>query len=600
MARSSAPSARADAAARPRGRARARAANGARATPPAPPPPARLVGKYERLAYERDARDRALAAQPGGHPLGFWFDDAAAARAVTFIEQYCRHFEGEWAGQPLLLAEWQRFIFRTVFGWKRADGTRRFRVAYQEVARKNGKSTAIAAAGDYLLIADEEPGAQVYATATKEDQAKIVWGAAREMVKRSPALKRFVTIRQKALVCERLHSFFRPLGSDSETLDGLNPHGHLCDELHAHKDRKLWDVMETAQGARRQPLTFVITTAGQYEPESIGWQQHAHATAVLEGTVEDQAFFAIIFAIDAEDEDWTDPALWGKANPNLGISVKPEFLAAQCAKAKQQPSFTNTFLRLHLNRWTQQAKRWIDLDRWSACDEALSAPAYEARFAALAGARCFGGLDLSAKLDLTALALVFPDTWDLLLRFWIPEDNMRARVQRDRVPYDAWVRDGWLQATPGNVIDYEFIHAEVLALAGRFELQGLAFDPWSATQTATYLGGEGVPMIEVGQGFKSLSEPSKKFEELVVAGQWRHGGHPVMRWCVSNVAARQDPAGNIKPDKSASTERIDGVVATIMAVSRAILESDLTSVYETRGLVSVEPSADEEASDGEG
>jgi phage terminase large subunit-like protein len=538
-------------------------------TPP-PERPAREMGKYEKLAYARHERDLALSLSPAGHPKGFWFDEAAAQRAIRFVEGFCRHFEGEWAGQPLTLEEWQRFVFRCVFGWKRADGTRRFRIAYQEVPRKNGKSTVAAGVANFLTFGDQEPGAQVYSTATKEDQAKIVWNAARSMVKHSPDLKRFATLRQKAIVCDRLESSYKPLGSDSDTLDGLNPHGHLCDELHAHKDRKMWDVMITGMAARRQPLTFVITTAGIYEAESIGWQQHEHATKVLEGVVEDDEFFAIIFAAD-EGDDYTDPATWAKANPNYGVSVKPDYLRHQCHTASVQPSFLNTFLRLHLNRWTQQRDRWIRIEQWNDCDTDCSRADAIAREEALAGLACFGAFDLSTKLDLTAIVLVFPDTWDLVCRFFVPADNVQQRVTKDRVPYDAWIRDGWLLATPGNVVDYAFIRAEAVRLSQAYNVREWAFDPWNATETATTLGEEGLTMVECAQGFRSMSEPSKKFEELIVAKQLRHGGHPVLRWMVSNVAKREDPAGNIKPDKAASSDRIDGVVASIMALGRAIV-----------------------------
>lgn len=557
-------------------------------------PADRPLGKYERLAYRRHARDLALAYPDGipedpretQHPRGYWFDPAAAERVVAFIEGHCRHFEGEWAGQPLVLEWWQRFIFRAVFGWMRADGTRRFRTAYEEVPRKNGKSTSVAAVADYLTFGDRERGAQVYATATKEEQAKIVWSAGRKMVERSPALKRFATLRQKAIVCHRLDSYFKPLGADSDTLDGLNPHGHVCDELHAHKTRGIWDVMATAMGARRQPLTFVITTAGVFKPESIGWIQHEHACKVLEGTLEDDEYFAIIFAADADDDPFSETT-WAKANPNYGVSVKPDYMRQQARTAMQQPSFTNSFLRLHLDVWTMQQERWLDVERWNACDVDCSRETMAERETALEGALCYGGLDLSTKIDLTAFALWFPETRDLLLRFWCPAETVLEKSRKDRVPYDAWVREGWLTATPGNVIDYDFIKAEVVALAERFGCREIAYDPWNATQIAVQLGDEGLVMAETRQGFKTLSEPSKEFEKLITAGDVRHGGHPIMRWMVSNAAKRQDPNENIAPDKASATGRIDGVVATIMAIGRAIVQTSGASVYDDRGLLEV-------------
>jgi phage terminase large subunit-like protein len=305
--------------------------------------------------------------------------------------------------------------------------------------------------------------------------------------------------------------------------------------------------------------------------------------------IEDDAFFGFVAAADPED-DWTQPATWTKANPNLGVSVKLDYLARQAKKAESQPSFLNTFLRLHLGQWTQQRERWIAIEDWNACEARDLTPAeMREREEALAGAVCYGGLDLSTKLDITAALLVFPrddEVLELVCRFWVPEERIRERVRRDRVPYDAWVRDGWLLATPGNVIDYDVIRAEVGRLAARFDVRELGYDPWNATQLALQLQGDGITVVEIRQGYKTLSEPSKEWEARTVARRIRHGGHPVLRWMVSNVAAREDPAGNIKPDKAASGERIDGVVAGIMGLSRIIVQHDPGSVYDERGVLS--------------
>lgn len=556
--------------------------------------PERILGTYERLSVERQARDLALAypnemprdPRETSHPLGFWYDHDAAEHPVAFIEGLCKHHKGEWAGQPLVLEEWQREILRAAFGWMRADGTRRFRILYAEIPRKNGKSELAAALGLYLLVADQEPGAEVYSSATKKDQAKIVHDTATAMVKQSPELRRFIKVFRNNLSCERLGSKFEPLGADSNTLDGLNPHGNIIDELHAHKDRGVWDVLDTAMGARRQPMTIAITTAGIFDPESIGWQQHEHACKVLEGALEDEHFFAFIAAADAED-DWASPDTWAKANPNLGVSVKETYLAEQAQKALNQPSFTNTFLRLHLNRWTQQQDRWLSLEQWNAADVNCTPAEYAAREVALEGQRCFGGLDLSTKLDITAVELWFPATRDIISRFYCPEATVMERSQKDRVPYDAWVRDGWMIATPGNVIDYDYILADITALAERFDVRELAYDPWNATQVATQLNGEGLVMVEARQGYKTLSEPAKELEKMVVEGATiplRHGGHPVLRWMVSNVSKTEDPAGNIKPDKSTSRGRIDGVAALVMAISRAIVDPAEDDTYASHGI----------------
>lgn len=543
------------------------------------PPKRRVRGKLERAARARATEDRKRLPR-----LGYRYVPELGRHAVQFFERYLRHHEGEWAGQPFKLEEWQKFILREVFGWIRPDGSRRFREAYVEVARKNGKSTKLGGVGLFLTIADGEPGAQVYSSATKLDQARIIHNVAKAMLKQSPALERFADQLRDNISCERLNSFFRPLGADSKTLDGLNAHGNLVDELHAHRDRKVYDVLVTSMGARRQPLTFIITTAGLYDPESIGWEQHQYATQVLEGVIEDESFFAFIAAADPED-DWTDPVTWWKANPNLGKAVKWEYLNELCEKAKRQPSFLNTFLRLHLNIWTQQVTRWISPKAWNACEEREPEPE-------LLGRRAFAGLDLSSKIDITALALVLPAEdgfYDVVMRFWIPEETALQRSQDDRVPYDAWLRDGWIEATPENAIDYDFIEAEIMELASQYEVREMAFDGWNAMQTAIRLGQEGMLMIETRQGYRSMSEPCKELEALVMSGKLRHGDHPVLNWMANNVAVTEDPAGNIKMAKDKSTEKIDGMVALAMALGRAIVqEGDGRSVYEERGFLSLE------------
>src|SRR5690606_24220217 len=314
--------------------------------------------------------------------------------------------------------------------------------------------------------------------------------------------------------------------------------------------------------------------AGVYNPASIGWEMHDYAVNVLQGVFEDETFFAYIAAADEED-DWQDPATWAKANPNLGVSVKLEYLEELADRAAKSPSFLNTFFRYHLNIWTQQLERWIPIEAWDRC----GGPVDEG---ALIGRRCFGGLDLSSTIDITALALAFPaedGSYDLVMRFWVPEDRLHERSERDRVPYDAWARDGWLQVTPGNVVDYGFIREEIHRLADRYEIVELAYDPWNASKLAVELFGDGVPMVEFRQGYASMSPAAKEFERLVTAGLLRHGGHPVLRGMANNVTIRQDPAGNIKPDKERSREKIDGIVAAIMAIGRASVHNAAPSPY---------------------
>lgn len=536
------------------------------------------VGRLERLWRERDEREHALAARPKGHPRGFFFDAEAGDFVVRWIERFCKHHKGkEWAGKPLVLEAWQKDIIRNAFGWKRADGTRRYRTIYIEVGRKNGKSELAAALGLYLLVADGEDGAEVYSSATKKDQAKIVWKTAAAMVKKSPDLKSAIKAYQSSLVVEDKESSFQPLSSESNTLDGLNPHGNIIDELHAHKDRGVWDVLDSAMGAREQPMTVAITTAGVYDKEGIGWEQHDYAVKVLEGTFDDDAFYAFVAAPDEGDDLFSDAALQ-KANPNWGVSAKVDFLQKQAQKAQRTPGFYNEYVTKHLNMWSQQAKRWLSMERWQACEPPV--PATELRAAALAREKalerrpCRAGLDLSSKLDLTALVLEFPkdkDEVELVCRFWIPEAQVKAQAERGKRHYETWVREGWLTQTDGDVVDYEFIRKEMNDLAKRYAVKEWAFDPWNALDLATRCAADGLVMVECHQGYKTLSEPSKDVEAKVVQGKVKHMGHPVLRWCASNVSVSTDPAGNIKPDKAKATDKIDGVAAWVMARSRGIV-----------------------------
>lgn len=537
-----------------------------------------VVCKWVRLAVERHLRDLET-----GHERGLHFDEVAATRVIKFFG-FLRHSKGEWAGQVVSLEPWQQFILWVVFGWKGADGTRRFRTAYEEIARKNGKSTKAAGVGLYLFDADKEPGAEVYTAATKRDQARITHSEATRMVKKSAALKKRIAVYKDNLHNEATASKFEPVGRDADSLDGLNIHGAIVDELHAHKTRDLWDVLETATGARRQPLMYAITTAG-YNRQSICYELHDYTRKVLEGIIEDDSFFGIIFTLD-EGDDWEDEHNWVKANPNLGVSVKLDDLRRKATKAKKMPSALNAFLRLHMNVWTQAETKWLDPDKWRACGEEPIDPE------ALRGRTCYGGLDLSSTTDITAFVLVFPpekkgDKYLVLCRFWIPEAAMHERSKRDRVPYDAWVREGYIEATSGDVIDYDFVVSEILELAERYDLKEIAFDRWGASKMIQELQEVELTVAQFGQGFASMSGPSKELERLVVARGISHGNNPVLRWMADNLVIRQDPAGNIKPDKAKSIEKIDGMVALVMALARAILQEneDGDSVYEERGVL---------------
>ena len=465
----------------------------------------------------------------------------------------------------------------SLFGWKRADGTRRFRVAYNEIPRKNGKSTLAAGIGLYLLIADDEPGAEIYSAATKRDQAKIVWGEAKAMRNATPALKRRIAAGARDLTIEKTRSVFMPLGADADTLDGLNIHAAIIDELHAHKSRVAWDVIDTATGARRQPLLFAITTSGS-DPSTVCYEQHDYSVKVLEGVLPDDEWFAYIATIDQADpdvegdegDDWADPKAWAKANPNLGVSVKLADLERKCRKARHTPSAQNAFMRLHLDVWTEQADRWISIAQWRACARPLDPVTLEGR-------ECFGGLDISSKIDLTAFVLVFPpedrddpaQAWDVLSWYWIPGENIIARQRRDRVNYPQWVADGLVEATPGNVIEQSAIFNKIVELGDRYDIRQTGYDNWNAADIGPKLEGEGFELVDMRQGFKTMSGPAKSFEALVVAARFNHGGNPVLTWMASNLALRRDPNDNYMPDKAKSGSRIDGIVAAIMAIGRA-------------------------------
>jgi phage terminase large subunit-like protein len=552
-------------------------------------PATRTIGKWERLVQERRERDHATAKD-----RGLFFDADEGERAVRFFSRYCRHYQGEWAGKPLDLLPYQQEQIREIFAWKREEsGFRRWRTVYWEAPRKQGKTTLAAAVGLKLLLQDAEPGGQVWFTATKRDQALICHKAAGQMARSSPSLRKYITVPKGfahggQLVCERLNATAGVLSADGSTQDGLSPHGDIRDEIHQWKDPDLAHVLDTAAGARRQPLTFEITTAGVYNPTTVGWTHHQYGLDVLDGTVEDDTLFAFVCSAD-EGDDPFDPATWWKANPGLGVAPKLREFAEQAAKAKKQSHFFNAFLRYRLNIWTRQLKRWLPMDRWKECDPTPMT------LAEMKGRECCGGFDLSSKLDLTALVLAFREPGGMVRfysRFWVPESRVGADggTLAERNSYPQWVRDGHLVATPGELVDYDFIKRELRELreAG-VGIREIAYDQAGATATANDLRKDGFTMVEFGQGFKSMSEPAKNFEALIVARRVLTGGNPVLTWCVSNAVAKMDEAGNIKPDKKRSAEKIDGVVAAIMALGRLDAEpeeEESGSYLETSPMVS--------------
>lgn len=560
-----------------------------------------VVGRMVRLAVERHVRDLETA-----RDRGMWFDDIEAGLAIEFIEML-HHSKGEWAGKPIHLEPWQAFIVWTVFGWKkRADNTRRFNTAWVSVARKNGKSTLAAAVGHKLFMADGEPGAEVYTAATKRDQAKIVHEEAKRMARKSPCLRSAVQVLRDNLYCQVTESKYEPLGADEQTTDGLNIHGAIVDELHAHKTRGLWDVIETGTGSRRSPLTLAITTAGEAgDDESIYAETRGYSIKVLTGVVDDDSWFAYIAVID-EGDDWSDESCWPKANPNLGVSVKLDDLRRKAKKAKETPSAVANFRRKHINEDVTTKSPWIsteDGSPWHLCGggdfydaHGLTAEAI-ARFA---GKPCYVGGDLSSLNDLTWLAFAFPTDGmvDVISFCWCPRENAIGRTRDKRVPYMAWADAGLLTLTEGTSVDYDLLRACLRTARDewKWDIKQIAFDPNNARYLVTKLieedgfngkNADDTPqVIEHLQTTTHMNDPLGATEKLILDGKLRHGGHRALRWCVSNVVILTDTGGRRRLDKRRAKEKIDGAVATVMAVGRALVAPEpKRSVYETSDIV---------------
>lgn len=498
------------------------------------------------------------------------FSSQIADAAVAFVETQLCHIEGEHAGKPLKLERWQQAIVGCVFGWFTPDGTRRYREIFQYIPRKNGKSTMLGALINLVAFADNEPGAQIYSAAADREQAALVYRQAKGMCLLNPELETKVKIYSTFKSIEYPGgTVYKALSSDADTKHGFNSHFVAVDELHAHYSRDLVDVLQTSMGSRRQPILWHITTA-DFDRQSICNEKYDYASKVRDGVIKDASFLPVIYEAKPDD-DWTSPEVWQKANPNLGISISREYFERECKRAQDVPSYTNTFLRLHLNIRTQNDVKWLALDKWDQCGGVIEPDA-------LAGRPCWGGLDLSSKTDLTALVLIFPPTEDdpkyrVLPHFFAPEDGARKREHRDRVPYMTWARQGYMTLTDGDVVDYEHVKQSIRDARDKYDVQEIAYDPWNATQIALQLQDEGAAMVQFGQGFRSMTEPTKELEKLVISGGLAHGGNPVLRWMASNTTVEVDAAGNIKPSKKKSTERIDGIVALVMALGRTLVKT---------------------------
>jgi phage terminase large subunit-like protein len=507
--------------------------------------------------------------------------ETSAARAVRLINQLT-HTKGPFARQSFNLRPWQSSIVRRLFK-TRPDGRRQYRTCLLMLPRKNGKSEIAAALAIYFLLFDGEIGAEVYSAAADKDQAALVFNVAAQMIRNDPELLAQCEIldSQKRIVHRASGSFYRAISAEAYSKHGFNASVVIYDELHAAPNRELWDVLSTSQGARSQPMMMAITTAG-YDRHSILWELYTHAKKVAEYPALDPTFLPILYEAPI-DADWTDERVWKQANPALGDFRSLEEMRTMAARAKEIPAQENTFRRLYLNQWTEQASRWVSMAAWDAC----RAPVDRVH---LRGRKCYVAMDLSSTKDLTALVAVFPDDdgIDVLAHFFVPKDNIRERATKDRVPYDQWSREGYLTATDGNVVDYEAVRSLIHDWASEFDLRLIAYDPWNATDLVTRLEKlDGFTCVQMRQGFVTLSAPSKSFEKMVLAKTLRHDGHPVLRWNVSNVSVRQDPAGNIKPDKTVSAEKIDGVVALIMAIDLVERSAEPESVYQNRGVLIV-------------
>lgn len=541
-----------------------------------------------------------------------YFDQAKADRAINFIKQL-KHTKGKWRGVPFTLLSWQEQALRDIFGTMRDSGYRQYNTAYLEIAKKQGKSELGAAIALQGLCADDEWAAEVYSCAADRAQASLVFDVAVDMVDQNATLKKKIRpiLSQKRLVYLPTKSFYQVLSSEAFSKHGLNVSRVIFDELHAQPNRDLYDVMTDGSGdARVQPLFFVITTAGD-DPDrnSIGWEVHQMAVDVLTGAKVDPTFYAMIYGLDREnrriwkgreyetinanleDEEewrkvWQDRKVWEKVNPSIGHTVTWDKVEDQFTRAQGNLAKEKNFRWLRLNSWEKiKTSKWLGLDFWDLCKGKID-------LERLRGRPCYGGLDLSSKIDMTAFVLLFPPDdinrkWIVLPWFWVPEERVRERVETDKVPYDRWVKQGYLKTTPGNVIDYNFIEREIIELRDQFDIQQIGYDPWNAMQTAVNLEDEGLTMVEVRQGYKTMSPAMKEIEQLVRGKKLLHNKHPILRWNIGNVEVKMDENENIRPVKDKSKERIDGLVALINAMARAMLYEDKGSIYDKRGFITL-------------
>ena len=536
------------------------------------------ANKFVKIACQRQVADLKRWKKKSSE---FVFDEAKAIKPCQFIE-LLPHIKGTLAGKPLILAPWQIFLLTTIFGWTNQLGKRRFRRAYIEVPRGNGKSALSSGVCLYMLCADNEGGAEVYSLATTRDQARIVFGDAQQMARKTPIMRSHFGVEVLAhnINVLRTASKFEAMSAEGSTLDGLNIHFGCIDELHAHKTRAVYDVVETGTGKRDQSLLWVITTAGSNR-SGICYEVRNFVTKLLDNIFQDESQFGIIYGLD-EGDDWTTEEALAKANPNWGISVRPEVVLPLQQKAMQLPSATNNFKTKHLNEWVNADVAWMNMRSWDAnarpdlvIDDFL-------------GKSCYIGLDLASKTDVAALSVLFPDEnggYTVFNKYYLPEDTIYGGTNAQ---YEGWQKSGRILATAGAVIDFEYIENDLIDLCARFDVKEIPYDPWQATQLASRMVEQGLPMVEIRASVANFSEPMKSLEALALTGKMLHDGDPVMGWMVSNVVAHLDAKDNIYPRKERPENKIDGVVALIMALNRALINAGASpSVYEDRGVLTL-------------
>lgn len=533
-----------------------------------------------------------------------WFDDQAAQDAVDFFPACLRHVEGAVAGKPFALEPWQQAIIGNLFGWKRRDAhgrvIRRYRECLLYVPRKNGKTPLIAGLAAYVFFCEPEKGQQDYVAAADKEQAGMLFRHLKGMVEQEPELASRCQVLggnasigpSKSLVRASDGAFLRVISADASTKHGGNPHLTIMDELHAQPNAELYDVLHTGMASqnRAQPLFISLTTA-DFDRPSVCNERHDYACQVRDGLIDDPTFLPVVYET-LRDDDWTDPRVWATANPNLGVSVSEDYLRGECAKAQKIPRLENTFKRLHLNMRTESDERWLDLAAWDDGDCAFDPTSLE-------GEPCWCGLDLSSTTDLSAFVAVFrvDDCYRVLARLWLPADNLRTKSLKDKVSYETWVNGGYIETTPGNTIKYDHIRQFVNDFGQRHQIEEIAVDRWNATQLADQLTGDGFTVFAFGQGYKDMSPASKELERAILAREISANKNPVIRWMVGNVMSEQDAAGNVKPSKAKSTERIDGVVAMIMGVGRAALNAEANSAYSSEGVMYVGAYSEEDDED---